>query len=90
MRVKFFAQLRDLAGCAEDDAPAAATVGELIFALGERYGRKFRDKLLTAEGELGPEIVVMVNDRHVVHLGGMDAPLKDGDVVRMLPLVTGG
>jgi len=90
MRVKFFAYLRDYTSCSEADVPAVSTVGDLARALGERYGPKLGEKLLTAEGELGAEIVIMINGRHVVHLGGIDAPLKGDDDVQIFPLVSGG
>jgi len=90
MRVKFFATLCEYTNCSETEMPAAPTVGDLTRILGERYGPKFSEKLLTPGGELGAEIVIMINGRHVVHLGGIDAPLKDEDVVQIFPLVTGG
>jgi len=90
MLVKFFAYLRDYTDCSEIDVPAIPTVGDLIRNLGERYGPGLGGKLLTPDGELGAEIVIMVNGRHVVHLGGIDAPLKEDDVVQIFPLVTGG
>jgi len=90
MRVKFFAYLRDYTNCSETDVPAVPTIRELTQILGERYGSKLGERLLAADGELGSEIVIMINGRHVVHLGGIDAPLKDDDVVQMFPLVAGG
>ena len=90
MRVKFFAYLRDYTGCTETEVPAADTMGELACILGERFGSKLRDKILTAEGELGPETIIMINGRHVAHLGGLNAPLKSEDTVQIFPLVAGG
>ena len=90
MRVKFFAYIRDYTGCAETDVPAAPTIGDLARALGERFGPKLMEKMLAADGELGPEIIIMINGRHVVHMGGVSAPLKDDDVVQIFPLVAGG
>lgn len=90
MRVKFFAYLRDYTNCSETDVSATPTIGDLTRILAERYGPKLGEKLLTPEGELGAEIIIMINGRHVVHLGGIDAPLKDDDVVQIFPLVAGG
>jgi len=90
VRVKFFTYLRDYTNCSETDVSAVSTVGGLIRLLGERYGSKLGEKLLTPEGDLEAEIVIMINGRHVVHLGGIDAPLKDDDVVQIFPLVDGG
>jgi len=90
MRVRFFAYLRDYTNCPETDVQDAPTVGDLARILGERYGAKFKNELITPSGEPGSEIVIMVNGRHVVHLGGLDAQLKDSDVVQIFPLVAGG
>jgi len=90
MLVKFFAYLQDYTNCSEADVPTVPTVRDLARTLGERYGPGLGEKLLTGEGELGAEIVIMINGRHVVHLGGIDAPLKDDDIVQIFPLVTGG
>lgn len=90
MRVKFFAYIRDYTGCSETDVPVVPTIGDLARILCDRYGSKLREKMLTADGDLGPHIIVMINGRHVVHLGGINAPLKDGDTVQIFPMVAGG
>jgi molybdopterin synthase sulfur carrier subunit len=46
--------------------------------------------MLTENGELGPEIIIMINGRHIAHLGGLDAPLKSDDTVQIFPMVAGG
>ena len=33
---------------------------------------------------------VFINDRSVTNLGGIAAPLPDGDVIRVLPPIAGG
>ena len=90
MRVKFFAYLRDYTGCKETDAPAADNLRDLTRVLSERYGAKLRDKMLASNGELGPDIIILINGRHVAHLGGLDAALTDDDVVQIFPKVAGG
>ncbi|MCL2558836.1 MAG: MoaD family protein [Treponema sp.] len=90
MRVKFFAYLRDYTDCVETDVPAPATVGDLARILSDRYGAKLREKLLAPDGGLGAEIIIMINGRHVVHLGGADAPLSEEDVAQIFPMVAGG
>ena len=90
MRVKFFAYLRDYTGCPETDIPLVPTIGDLARILCERYGSRLREKMLTADGELGPDIIVMINGRHVSHLGGINAPLNSEDTVQIFPMVAGG
>jgi len=43
-----------------------------------------------ARDERGGALSVLVNSRHSHHLSGVDTPLKDGDVVSILPLLSGG
>ena len=40
--------------------------------------------------KFGPEIIFLINGRHVSHLGGVAAPLKPEDRVDVFPVVAGG
>jgi molybdopterin synthase sulfur carrier subunit len=42
------------------------------------------------EIEFGPEIIFLINGRHVNHLGGPAAPLNPDDRVDVFPVVAGG
>jgi molybdopterin synthase sulfur carrier subunit len=90
MQVKFFAYLRDYTGCSQTDVQAVPTVGDLTRILSGQYGSKLRDAMLTADGEMGPNIIIMINGRHVFHLGGLSAQLKNDDTVQIFPKVAGG
>ena len=102
MRVRFFAYLRNFTGCAETDIPYRETIGALARSLCDRYGDKLRQKIfpssdhlqaVIAEGEeekFGPEIIFLINGRHVNHLGGFSAPLNPDDTVDVFPVVAGG
>ena len=91
VKVKFFAYLRDLTGCKEEVFPHAETVGILVKVLAARYGNAMREKLLSKdENDFHSEIIIMINGRHVAHLGGFNAPLKDDDTVHIFPMVAGG
>lgn len=91
MLIKFFAYLRDYTGCKSVDFPYEEDLYRLSHALCERYGEKLKAKMLTPDGEdLGEEIIILVNGRHVAHLGGIHAKLVPGDVVSIFPVVAGG
>jgi molybdopterin synthase sulfur carrier subunit len=91
MKVKFFAYIRDYTGCKEGDYPYAPNLRALLASLGEKYGAQFRAKTLSKDGlGLSPEIIILVNGRHVQHLQGIDTPLTETDVVQIFPLVAGG
>ena len=42
------------------------------------------------EQSFGPEIIFLINGRHVNHLGGPAAPLNPDDRVDVFPVVAGG
>ena len=100
MRVRFFAYLRNITGCAEADVPCRETAGALARSLCDLYGEKLRQKFFpiensnetkpAEEGQIGPEIIILINGRHITHLGGLAAPLKPDDRVDVFPVVAGG
>lgn len=90
MRVKFFATYRGITGVSSLELPAPADVLALLEELSARYP-SLRDKVLTPDGgNLGPDAIVMVNGRHIVHLKGVATPLTEGDTAAVFPLVAGG
>ena len=99
MRVRFFAYLRNFTGCAEADIPYQETAGALARSLCDLYGEKLRQKIFPSDtsppgspggAKFGPEIIILVNGRHVSHLGGTSAPLSSGDRIDVFPVVAGG
>ena len=91
MQVKFFAGIRAITGCRENELPPEENLRALLLALGERYGPRMRQQILAKDGNgLGTEIVILVNGRHAEHMGGIDAPLRPDDVIHIFPLVAGG
>jgi MoaD family protein len=65
-----------------------ATLGALITDLDAQYVG-LGERLLE-NGALRRFINIYINDEDVRFLGGLDAPLKDGDSVTILPAVAGG
>lgn len=91
MVVKFFAYLREYTGCKAAELPYEEDLYHLAHALCARYGDKLKEKMLSADGEdLGEEIIILVNGRHVEHLGRIHTKLLPTDVVSIFPVVAGG
>ena len=98
MRVRFFAYLRHITKCAEADVPYKETIGALARSLCDLYGDELRQKILPCqitgpggeEEKFGSDVIILINGRHVNHLGGPAAPLKPDDRVDIFPLVAGG
>ena len=65
------------------------TVGELLQGLTTRYGA-LKNHLYSADGRLRSFVNVYVNDEDIRYLEKEATPLKNGDVVSIIPSVAGG
>jgi sulfur-carrier protein len=75
---------KDQKSVAAEGATLSAVIADLdakYVGLGER---------LLENGALRRFINVYINDEDVRFLGGLDAPIKDGDSITVLPAVAGG
>jgi len=86
--VKFFAELRRVAGVAEATVDAA-TVRDALDQLAEQLGDEVRTKLLP-DGELTTELAILLNGRNIRFLEGLETPLNSGDRLAIVPMVGGG
>ena len=50
----------------------------------------FKERVLEPDGSLKVFVNIFVNDEDVGFLKGLETPLRDGDVVSILPAVSGG
>ena len=95
MTIQYFAYLRDVTGCKQEQWSGASDVRALIRQLCEKHGEALREKLYESgpdvqdQEELG-NVIIMVNGRHINHLGGMGTALADSDTVQIFPVVAGG
>ena len=87
IEVLFFGQLRELTNAHRMTATVkdGASLADLIERLGEEYGTAFRQKMDSVEG-----LRILINGREYGLLGGMDAPLQDGNTIVLLPPIFGG
>ncbi len=87
INVLFFGQLRDLTAIREsvfvvkDDARLV----DLIEHLGKEYGAAFRQQVDSIKS-----LRILINGQEYMLLGGMEALLKEGDTVVLLPPIAGG
>jgi molybdopterin synthase sulfur carrier subunit len=81
--------LRSYTGGAKSVPGSGDTLGKLLEDLDSRHSG-LRARLVTDEGALHRFVNVYVNDEDVRFLGGLEAPLSDGDTVTILPAVAGG
>jgi len=90
MKVKYFANLRDITGTKEEDwAKPEATVGDLIRDLVARYGHEF-ERWVMKDGDLWSLVIILVNGHDVRQLKRFATVLAPSDVVVIFPPMGGG
>ena len=68
----------------------AGLLSQVLDALSSGHGEKFRDRLYDDGGRPRRFINIYVNGRDYRFLDKLDTVLHDGDVVALLPAVSGG
>jgi sulfur-carrier protein len=68
---------------------AAASVRGVLAELERRHGALYRS-VCDETGAVRRHVNVFVNAAHIRDRGGLDTPLAAGDVVTLLPAVSGG
>ncbi len=81
--------LRDYCGGASQLDVSAPTVRAALEDLERRHPALYRN-VCDETGKVRRHINVFVNSSHMRDLGGLDTPLSPGDVVTILPAVSGG
>jgi sulfur-carrier protein len=80
--------LRSFTGGQKSVEGSGATLGELLADLDGRFDG-LQERLVDEAG-LRRFVNVYLNDEDVRFLGGLSAPVSDGDTVTVLPAVAGG
>ena len=74
----------------EETIEEGATIGDLIRKLGSEH-QAFGDIIFdTKTDKLSGYVMIVLNDRIVEALKGLDTNVKDGDTIRLLPVIAGG
>ncbi len=81
--------LRAYAGKQEAIEVKAATVGELLHQLVTQYG-DLKRHLYTDDGKLRSFVNVYLNDEDIRYLEKENTPVKESDVISIVPSIAGG
>ena len=87
VKVRLFANVREIAGSPEISL-SAHSIGELLDSLVAMHPAL--QDVLFDDGDLRPYITVLVNERNIRDVGGVQTTLADGDEVAIFPPVSGG
>ena len=80
---------RSFAGGAKEVRLDASTIHEVIEGLVAAHP-SLRERLRDEHGKLRAHLALFVNDEDARLLGWEDAALRDGDIVHVIPALSGG
>ena len=66
-----------------------ATVGELLADLTRKHGG-LKAHLFNEQGKLRSFVNIYINDEDIRYLQSLETPVKEGDVLSILPALAGG
>ena len=89
INVRVTAVLQRLTSGQKTVEASGETVGALIEDLEDRFPG-FRHQLYNDNGELHRFVNIYLNDEDIRYMGGIKTPLKQGDVLDILPALAGG
>ncbi len=81
--------LRPYTGKKESVELQAATVGEALASLTTLFG-DLKKHLYSDDGKLRSFVNVYVNDEDIRYLHGDQTPLREGDILSIVPSIAGG
>ncbi|MFH1639932.1 MAG: MoaD/ThiS family protein [Chloroflexota bacterium] len=74
----------------EEQIEEGATIGILLRKIAGEH-QSFKDVIFDASGRrLSGFVSIVLNDRFVDLLDGLDTPVKDGDTIVLFPVIEGG
>jgi molybdopterin converting factor small subunit len=89
VRILLHGAWRAFAGGAREVRLDAATLHDALEGLARAHP-SLEERLRDEHGKLRPHLAVFVNDKDARLLGWEDAALRDGDVVHIIPALSGG
>jgi len=89
IEIRLTANLQNLAGGRKVVQASGSTVAELLDNLEAEYPG-IKGQVITGDGELHRFVNIYLNDEDIRYLGKLQTPLKEGDVLSILPALAGG
>ena len=72
------------------ELPEGETLRGLLCELARLYGQEFYDAVCSEDGSDERKAAVLLNGSSALAIGGVNIPLKDGDDVLIMPVISGG
>ena len=79
--------MKEVTEFCEKDASIKLVLKKLVI----KYGKKFEEEIMDLGTErIEPFLIIMVNGQNAIRLDGLKTKLKDGDIIVIMPPITGG
>lgn len=89
IQVRVTAVLQKVTGGQKSVTASGGTVGAVLEDIESRHPG-FKAQMYGPDGKLHRFVNVYLNDEDIRYMGGVDAPIKPGDVLDILPALAGG
>lgn len=94
VKVEYVGHIHNIIGSAHEEEieiKEKASVADLLMLLSEKYGEPFKKAIYqTGVADVKPNYMITVNGYLLNQLKGIETKLKSGDLVALLPIVSGG
>ncbi len=74
----------------DKETEEGTTVGDVIRKLAAEHQAFDEAVFDTKTDKLSGQVAVVLNDRLLEALNGLDTNIKDGDIIKLLPVIAGG
>lgn len=88
VQVKVTSVLQRVVGAKQVESDGK-TVGGVLENMNSKYPG-FREQITAADGALHKFVNIYINDEDIRYLQSLDTPVKEGDVLQILPALAGG
>jgi len=89
IQVRIPTPLRKFTGGAESVSASGATVGAIVHDIEGRHPG-LKERICEDTGKIRRFVNIYVNGEDIRFLGSLDAPVKDGDEISIVPAIAGG
>ena len=90
VKIKFLARFKDITGEKIFEIDYKGELSNLIELLINRYGDKFKESLLTPDGQFRDYVKILINGEDVYQADGFNIPVNKEDEIIIFQTIAGG
>ena len=90
VKIKFLARFKDITGEKISEVDYTGELSGLIELLIEKYGDKFKESLLTQEGQFRDYVKILINGEDIYQVDGLKSTVGKEDEIIIFQTIAGG